>query len=352
MPSSLHTLTPLQLTRLGRFAEARPRLSELADGDRLLAEGNIYLPDEPGRAKDLFSQAARALIGDLRDEARVKEAWAYWAIGETAEAIIILDSIKARSAYIEFIWHVTRAVLERHHKASMAFLKAVELLGDDIDDPVWLGQFYCQRGYLNRRLKKPDRAIQDYQSAIMCYEGLGDQVRAARMKNNLAGVYKDTKRFEDAHEYVDEAIKTLTGTLKAQAYDQKAEIYLAQSDYLNAEQCALESVSLLETTDRKRLLADSLITMAQATAGLEKFTEASGLLDRAGEISTYLNNEDLLISVYQGRAKVATIIETICKDRAVRLALETTSNSVLLAADKLDVTREAVYQFKAKHNIK
>lgn len=304
---------------------------------------------DPEQAKDVLTRARATLSADDADRCDVWLACAYWNCGEKDEAEIILEGVKPKSDKVRFIWGYTRSVFETHHRKAMSFLTAVAHLLDQAE-PLERGKFYCQRGYLNRRLKKRDKAIEDYTAACVRYEQAGDLARVARIKNNLANIYKDAKRYDDAHESIDAAILVLEGDFLAQAYDTKASIYLAEQNYVQAEKFAAKSVGLLGR-DRRQLLAESLITMAQALAGLGKFTESSQVLDRATEFARYLNNDDLVITVLQGRVKAFMIAESICRERSVLTARKLTT-SARAAAAKLNVNHAVVNKFLAKHNLK
>lgn len=352
METRLTTLTPLELLERDKRDEARERFGELDGLDRDLAEGCYYATIDPERAKDFLSRVVAGTSDERRNKALIWLGCAYWRIGERQEGIAFLDSAEPETDDVWFVWGFTRSTLEAHNKKAMSFLKKPGRMVDRIDNPLWLGKFYHQRAFLYCKLKKPDKAIIDYIAAMYWYEQNDEpQKTVAMVKNNLAGIYRDAKDFELAHKYVDEAISVLTEALKAQAYDQKATIYIAERKYNEAEPCALKSVAVLERTDQKQLLGDSLITLAQAAAGLRRFTDASLLLDRAESVGEYLNNHDLLISVLQGRVKTALIVENVCRRDSVRMAIETTS-SARSAADKLGVSHAAVIQFLANQKTK
>jgi len=314
-----------------------------------LAHGISLLDSDPQQAKDVLSRAREGLSGDERDFCDVELARAYWHCGEKDEVKAILECVQPQTDEIRFAWGLMRSIAEPQHKRALSFLKAIDHLVDQAE-PLDRGKFYCQRGYLHRRLKKRDKAIEDYTAATIWYEQAKDLVRVARMKNNLANIYKDAKRFDDAHESVDAAISGLSGDLLAQAYDTKAGIYLAEQNYVMAEKFSAKSISLLGQ-DRRELLAESLITMAQALAGLSRFTESSQVLDRATEFARYLNNDDLLITVLQGRIKTVSITESICRERAV-LTAKALTHTARGAAAKLNITHAAVNKFLVKHNLK
>jgi hypothetical protein len=81
----------------------------------------------------------------------------------------------------------------------------------------------------------------------------------------MAFVLKGLERYEEAHAEADEAFRMFTALGSkgnaASTYDTKAQIYLAEERWPEAEQAALASVQLLHGGDEYSLLAGSLVTL-------------------------------------------------------------------------------------------
>ena len=345
----------LSLCERGRWAEAVKLIQDIEPSpETALVEGCVLALTKPEEAKDVLSGAIRRLpAGELQQRASLWLATAYWSTGEAREAGALLETIQPSSDSTRFLVGLNSSIFASTSLATaVEALRAIEPLLDHVSD-LYKAKFYLQRGWLKRRQGEIDAAIVDYEGARVLFE-LSDAPRyLAAATNNLAGLLIDTKRFEDAHETADAAIKTLRAdTLYlAQMYDQKASIFLAESKYADAEQFASQSVALLVDTTNRSLLADSLITHAKALNGLSRYAHALERLESAREIAAYLESKTLLLEIAKQEKDAALELARQVSIESVEIALGLSGGNLRAAARLVGINAPALLRFIRLHKI-
>lgn len=294
----------LELCDRGRYREAEEALGPyVEEPEYLLAAGTVAswrgLQDQrkgaQEEAKDFFSRSAR-LYGDsdLRAEPLAMLAMCYWRCGESAEALIAVnEALQVNPQSFRAI--LVKAIIltdQEHLGAAQSTLKVV------VPETLTIGQrgrFYHQRALVfekqaqrESRAKAKltrDRAILDYTATAVCMEEIGHLSGVATARNNLAAVLSDCGRIDDAHKEVDAAIALWLdlddrGQL-AQAFDQKARIYLKEHKAPDALKFANKAVQLLSKGEQKAWLAEIEITQKRAEIMQRNEQEERDLIKKA-----------------------------------------------------------------------
>jgi tetratricopeptide (TPR) repeat protein len=287
-------------------------------------------------AKNLFTEGA-LLFERLGDPEKVAESRAelglcYWREGAFEEARAVLrsalealpggggerkGSALVRLAVVEFSARRYDAVLELLEEAA----PFVEGSGSDY----LKGCFHSQRAVTFRTLADAgddagmrDRALVEYAAASYHFEQAGHTRYHAHTENNLAVLFNNIGRHEEAHLHLARA-RPLFAALKdtasvAQCDDTLARVLTAEGRLEEAERAAADAVRGLEEGDRQALLAEALTTLGVAQARLGRHEDARRSLalaeetaaaagDRAGagaaalalaeELSAHMTSEEL-----------------------------------------------------------
>ena len=268
-------------------------------------------------AKDLLNEAIRSfarLRDPRRHKAQIELALCYWRSGEINEALAYIDGVHPKTPQLEFEAKLTRALFETdlgQIDEALSTLRSVELIADEMPD-ILRGQFHQERAVaLRKRPTKEnlDRALIEYQTAIIYYQDGSCLKGEAMVRNNLASIYRDFGDYNQAHQSAAKAISLFTRLnnqhLVAEAMDQQASIFSAEHNYNDAVRLARLASSHLEHTDQKAMLARILVTLGRALARLGRTEEAQEELERAASIFEHTNDPI-------GRASVSlTMIEEL-----------------------------------------
>lgn len=270
--------------------------SDLEYADLLLACGILSV--EAGRfttrclgdAKNLLSKAARLFDGDAgRYESLFWLATAYLWSGENHEALALVDSIlsdQQADSYVEFcagrLKGLAHMNLGNAAQAEASF-SAVELFLDTVP-PMARGKFYLNRGMLFRQTRRFGESLDDHRSAIAAFK-LADSVRfQAAARNNIAVVYTEQGRFAEARAEAEAALRVFVELRdrphQAKVWDQLAQIYGREENYVEMCRCADRAVEILSDGDHEGWLAEALITQGAARARLG-MVQAQEALSRA-----------------------------------------------------------------------
>lgn len=349
------TLTAIQLCELGRYEEALAIAEDLSGPARALIQGSAMVSSCPEQGKDLLSEAARLLTGDLADKARIWLAMCYWGTGERSEARTILESVRPKEPTTIFTLGLNKSIVESDDLDLATFLlNEVGHLFDSVNE-LLRGKFLFQRGYLLRRKKETDRAIIAYEEARYWFEQVGDPAYMVHVVNNLAGIYSDLEEFDKAYQAVDQSIEFHKrfgrSRFLAEAYDQKARICLAQKKYEEAQILAPKAVKILEGREQRESLAQSLITEALSLSGTGQYIEAFIRLDRAEHLGRLLQNQELLFTVAETKVTVSEEVSRLCEIGKIERALEMCNGSFRLAAKKLNTTHPRLSRQIKKFNL-
>ena len=133
------------------------------------------------------------------------------------------------------------------------------------------------------------RAIKHYEEADYHFTLARHTIYRAHVKNNVGYLLFKLSRFRKAHEYLDHARRLLVSVRDkvrvAQVDDTRAQVFIAQQKYAEAELAARNAVSSFRKAGRQCFLAEALVTQGIALARLEKTVRAQSTLEEAAEVA-------------------------------------------------------------------
>lgn len=278
-------------------------------------------------AKDLISESAaifeRLHLGERVAEAGVDLAICYWREGGLDEARVTLGLVLENlanshseqrlrallnSALVE--WSATR-----DHDALRICSDAAPLF-DLSSNHALKGKFHNTHGGVLKNLGLAknredyiDRALVEFTAASYHFEQAGHNRFLARVENNVGSLFATIGRFEEAHEHLKRArevhlaIKDHGGA--ADVEDTRANAFLLQGKYEEAERVARGAVQTLKRGGEQTVLAGALTTHGKALARLNQTQVAKATLDQAVEIAQTAGNPD------RGGVAAVTAIEEL-----------------------------------------
>jgi tetratricopeptide (TPR) repeat protein len=166
------------------------------------------------------------------------------------------------------------------------------------------------------------RAIREYEAAELEFKLARNTLFRADVKNNLGFLFFKLSRYRQAHQYLNEARRLAlivrNKVVVAQIDDTRAQVFIAERKYTEAEAAVRLAVASLRKSGHQALLIDTLITHGVALARLGKSDKAEfnfreaievahqmGVLSKAGVASLTLIEEidhltpDALAHAYQ-----------------------------------------------------
>jgi tetratricopeptide (TPR) repeat protein len=310
-------------------------------------------------AKNLIGESATFYesIGDKRKvaAARVELAICYWREGALNEArIMFKEALQQLTTEGNTRAHaiLRLAILEWSASRSNEALRILTenaSLFKTISNVALRGNYHNQLAIVLVELSKYEegndyvqRAILEYQKADAQFKSAHNIVFRANVKNNVGELLYKISRFDEAHEYLGEA-RRLMAVLKdkvgiAQIDDTRAQVFLAEQKFTEAERVARSAVSSLERSGRQCLLADTLITHGIALARMGQRERAQSVFERAIDVAHQvgaLNKAGLAaLTLIEELDHAAT--ETLCLafDRASEWLEDSQSDDLLRRVNK------------------
>jgi tetratricopeptide (TPR) repeat protein len=257
-------------------------------------------------ARDIISQsiAVYETVGDVKKiaSARVELAYCYWCDGSLDEARIIFNealqklitpgNTRARAilglAVVE--WSASRL------NEALKILHDNSALFKSITNHATKGAYHSQLAMLFRSLATPQNKKDYHQRAIVEYQEADHQFKLARnsvfrsdVKNNVGFLLFTLGRLKESQKFLAEA-RRLTVILRdkvrtAQIDDTRANVFIAQKKFKEAEAIAKNAVRVLEKSGHQCLLTDALITYGIALARLKQFERARFTFQKAIEVA-------------------------------------------------------------------
>jgi tetratricopeptide (TPR) repeat protein len=257
-------------------------------------------------AKNLISEGITFYesVGDKRKvaAARVELAICYWREGALNEARIMFnEALQQLTTEGNTRAHaiLRLAILEwsaSRYSEALRILKENALLFKKISNLALRGNYHNQLAMVLRKLATREnrddflqQAISEYQEADVHFKLAHNIVFRANVKNNVGNVLRQMSRFKEAHKYLEEARRLMT-RLKdrvgaAQIDDTRAQVFIAEKKFAEAERVARSAVWSLERSGRQCLLADALITHGIALARMGQPERAQSVFERAVDVA-------------------------------------------------------------------
>ncbi|HEX7331608.1 MAG TPA: tetratricopeptide repeat protein [Pyrinomonadaceae bacterium] len=304
---------------------SRPKtqgLDEEAKAELLLRAGTLtgwlgsakQLSGAQESAKDLISESAaifeRLEITEKVAEARVDLAICYLREGGLDEARItlrlVLDSLRESASEQRLRALLNSAVIEREATRDQEALRicsdAAPLFAVSSNNAL-KGKFHNtyaavlkSLGISKNREDYIDRALVEYTAAGYHLEQAGHRQFKASVENNVGFLFATIGRFDEAHEHLTRAHGLLLSVGDhggaACAEDTRAQAFLLEGKYADAERFARRAVQALKRGGEQTVLAEALTTHGKALARLNQTHIAKTTLDQALEIAQTAGNPD------------------------------------------------------------
>jgi tetratricopeptide (TPR) repeat protein len=133
------------------------------------------------------------------------------------------------------------------------------------------------------------RAIREYEAAELEFKLARNTLFRADVKNNLGFLFYKLSRFRQAHQYLNEArrlaLLVRNKVVVAQIDDTRAQVFIAERKYAEAEAVVRLAVASLKKSGHQALLVETLITHGIALARLGKSDKAEFSFREAIEIA-------------------------------------------------------------------
>lgn len=297
-------------------------LDEPVKADLLLRVGALsgwlgsarQIPGAQEIAKDLISESAAIFeklgLTEKIAEARVDLGICYWREGALDEARITFDDAIGRLGNLESEQRLrallNKAIVEQvcsRPKEALRLLSQSEALFETSTNETLRGKFHNEFGIILKDTALTghsedyfDRALMQFTAASVHFEKAGHDRFLAVVENNLARVFGNLERFEEAHEHLDRAISVVTKLadrgLRAQFEDTRARIFLSQGQADRAETIARAAVTSLRDGDQQSNLVAALTTQATAQARLGQPSTALTMLQEAVRLASQVGDSE------------------------------------------------------------
>ena len=257
-------------------------------------------------AKNLITESITIYesMGDVMKvaAARVELACCYWRQGELNESRIILNEALARltvggnTRARALILLSTVEWTDSRYDVALKILTENAPLFNKITNHTTRGNYNNELAIVFRHLASSENRIGYLRRAITEFEKADHEFKLAKnstfrasVKNNVGLILFNLSRFKDAHHHLEQA-RRLTLRLRdklrtAQIDDTRAQVFIAEKKYKQAETVARNAVRILEKSGHQCLLADALITQGIALARLKRSDPAQFIFQKAIEVA-------------------------------------------------------------------
>jgi tetratricopeptide (TPR) repeat protein len=257
--------------------------------------------------RDLITESIRLFeaVGDFRKvaEAKAELAQCYWRAGDNDTARILLSTALERLATggpaqanaLLILSSVEWA--ESHYKDVLRILTENAPLFDRIANHTIRGTFHNQFGIILEEIGAASKKRNDYfHRAIQHYHTADEEFRLAKhlvfrghVKNNIGNVLRELHEFKEAHNYLEQArrlfMRVGDKVRVAQVDDTRAQVFIAQRNYAQAELTARAAARTFAKAGRQCFLAETLVNQGIALARMREPARAQFIFQHAIEIA-------------------------------------------------------------------
>jgi tetratricopeptide (TPR) repeat protein len=257
-------------------------------------------------ARDLISESMAVFqsLGDTKKvaSARAELAYCYWREGSLDEARILFNealktlTTEGNTRANAILGLAIVEWSDSKQAQALQILTDNEHLYKRITNHSIKGAYHNQVAMVLRGLATSSlhpgnmrRVIEEYEEADRNFKLAHNTIYRADVKNNVGNLLRQLGRFREAHKYVAEA-RRLASTIRdkvltAQFDDTRAQIFLAEKKFKDAEAAARNAVRILEKSGHQCLLADALITQGIALSRLKQADHAQFIFQKAIEVA-------------------------------------------------------------------
>ncbi len=264
------------------------------------------------KAKDLIGEGIR-LYDEVVDVEKIAEAQSdlgvcYWREGAFNEAENFLRDALDRTPIESFALRgktllrlVNTAISTRNYNEAFELLQESEGLIKSNGDHLLRGKLSFHQALIFKllfeeegKIDLAEKSANYYFEASFHYRKANHHRYEAIVENNLGFLFLSIKKFENAHQHLDNAINLFgvfgdTGRL-ASVFDTKARVYLAEMKFIEAELFAQKSVQLFKRGDEYFSLSESLTTLGTAFARQNSFVDAKESFEKAIKAAEFVND--------------------------------------------------------------
>ena len=334
------------------------------------------VPGSQEIAKDLISESAALFeslgMSEKVAEARVYLSTCYWREGALDEARVtlrlVLDSLGEEQSEQRLRAILNLGIVEkgatRDRDALRLYTEAAPLFDQSSNHSI-KGKFHNTYatvlkalGTAEQREDYIDRALVEFAAASFHFEQVGYRRFQARVENNVGFLFASIGRFAEAQEHLARA-RSLHLSVgdhggAAGAEDTRAQAFLLEGKYDQAEKAARTAVRALKRGGEQALLAEALTTHGKALARLKQTHVAKSTLDQAIEIAQTAGspnaggiaavtaieelNSYLSANILQEYYRTAESLLTNSQDRSLMTRLGLCARHVLAAAASEDTS--------------
>ncbi len=257
-------------------------------------------------ARDLISEGISGFesIGDVKKvaAARAELAYCYWREGALDEARIMFSEALTRlttEGNTRANALLGLAVVEwsdSRFDEALKILTTNANLFNKITSNVIKGAYHSQLAMVLRKLAPPEKSLEHFHQISKEYEKADQFFKLARnvvfradVKNNLGNLFREFSKFKEANTCLEQARRLRTSVRDkvgiAQIDDTRAQVFIAEKKFKEAEVVAKGAVRVLEKSGHQCLLTDALITHGIALARLKQTDRAQFTLQKAIEVA-------------------------------------------------------------------
>jgi tetratricopeptide (TPR) repeat protein len=264
------------------------------------------IKESPELARDLISESIAYFesVNDFKKTAAARSelAYCYWREGALDEARIMFTEALAKlttEGNTRANAILGLAVVEwsdSRFNESRQLLSENASLFSRIPSHAIKGAYHNQLAIVLRELLPAERPSEYAKEILKQYEQADLEFKLARntpfradVKNNIGNLFRELSRFKEAHKFLEQA-RRLRATVKdkvgvAQIDDTRAQVYIAEKKFKEAENIARNAVRILAKSGHQCLLADALITQGIALARLKQVDHAQFIFQKAIEVA-------------------------------------------------------------------
>ena len=250
---------------------------------------NAQLPGAQERSRDLLMAAQSRFLaaGNIEKIAECENyiALSYWRTGEQNEAQIWIEESFSRdlaiSNPVRLFSHIIQSLINIPAKKYSENLEKLRSLEDEFlgcDDDCLKGDFYNHCALALKNLDKKTEALGQFELARYYHQRSRHKIYLATVENNLANLYREMGRFQDAHESIDNATRIFKQikdkTREGFSLDTKALVYFAESKYDEALRTADKALVILRKSENTSYQIETALTKAKVLLYLDDFPSA------------------------------------------------------------------------------
>lgn len=304
----------IKLTSLDKIESANLLLRI---GSVISALGNAeQIKHSQEKSRECLSRA-EGIFDDLEDsegkaQCQNKTGVTYWRNGdlETAQIYFRESLFYARSDESKAIANLNLAMIEslsfRYSSALKFYERAYQFIGKisvftEAKIRNGIGLVYKNIGKSlseTERVAYFDKAIIEFEGALICYETVRNSRSAVLARNNIGFLYYSIGLYDEALRTLEiaesQARQTRDKNHLSVVSDTLARTFIAKEDYRQAISIAAASVDYLKSFENSNLLATALITYATALARNGEIEKAKSAFGQAEQVASLIQDFTLV----------------------------------------------------------